>query len=711
VAVAALVLGVAGGLARAQGAAPARDPHLGPAAEALARGDLAGAVQRLAALADGREPGARAQLLLGYALLRLGRPAEAIPPLDQAAANHATLGDYALAWLAEAQREARRPEAAAATIARLLERHPDSLLAERASRELGQVLADLGRLAEAELAYAAHLARFPTAASRPEAMLALAEILLRSGRPREAEPLLRGLWVEWPMRREARAARELLDRLPAAAPLSKEEILARGSALYRANQFQQAWQELGVLLGEPGALGARARYTAGVSAFHARDYAGAARVLLPLVSRGGPSADEALYWLGRSYARGGNPEDATQAYRRLVATYPRSPWADQAFYYAGLLHEDQGRPDEAAKAYGRLIREYPRSEWADVAHWRTGWLRYRAGDLDGAARTFRALAAGYPHSSLRPQATYWEARARHRQGETAEAVRLLRGLAGSFDGYYSRRAREALAGLRLPAPDPGGPPGGPEAPAGAPRESRHLAAARELDLLGLREEAGEELWWLVGAEPDDRGLLAEAAGFFADRGQFERLLTLAKRLLRPLYLQDSTQLPVARYWEFLYPRGHWEVVRDRAGRYRLDPYLVLAVIREESAFAPRAVSRAGARGLMQLMPRTADVVARAHPVGQPLPDGLDSPEVNIALGSAHLAQLLQEFRGEWTHAIASYNAGAQAVRRWLEAQRGKPIDEFVEEIPFTETRLYVKRVLGSYERYVALYAAREARPR
>ena len=706
-----VVLGIAGIARRAADAAPARDPLLAPAVEALARGDAAGAIERLNALGASRDASPRTNLLFGIAPRRLGGSAEAIPPLEHAAANHPTLADYALAWLADAQREARHPEASAATLARLLERHPDSLLAERASRELGRTLVELGRLAEAERVYAAHVSRFPQGTSRPEAMLALAEILIKAGRPREAETLLRSLWVDWPARREARAARELLDRLPGAGPMTREEILARGAALYRANQFQQAWTELGPLVGEPGAVGARARYTAGLSAFHARDYGGAVRVLLPLATRGGPNADEVLYWLGRSYARGGSFDDAAQTYRRLVHSYPRSTWADQALYYLGLLHEDQGRPEDAAKAYDRLVREYPRSDWADVALWRKGWMRYRAGDFEGAAKTLRDLATAYPASSLRPQAAYWEARALSRQGETAEAVRALRTLAASFDGYYSRRARETLGGLGLPAPDPTGPSGGAEPSAGAPRESRHLGAARELDLLGLREEAGEEFWWLVGAQPEDRATLAEAAAFFADRGQYERLVTLAKKVLRPLYVQDTTQLPVPRYWEFLYPRGHWDLVRDRAGRQRLDPYLVLAVIREESAFAPRAVSRAGARGLMQLMPKTADVVARAQPVGEALPDALDSPAANIALGSAYLAQLLQEFRGEWTHAIASYNAGPQAVRRWLDAQRGKPLDEFVEEIPFLETRLYVKRVLGSYERYVGLYAAREARPR
>jgi soluble lytic murein transglycosylase len=375
VAGAVLVLGIAGAARRIAGAAPARDPLLAPAVEALAHGDAAGAVERLNALGTSRDSSPRANLLLGYALLRLGRSAEAIPPLEHAAANHPTLADYALAWLADAQREARRPDASAATLARLLERHPDSLLAERASRELGRTLVELGRLAEAERVYAAHVSRFPSGASRPEALLALAEVLFKTGRPREAEPLLRSLWVDWPTRREARAARELLDRLPGAAPMTKEELLARGSALYRANQFQQAWTELGPLLGEPGALGARARYTAGLSAFNARDYGGAARVLLPLVARGGANADEVLFWLGRSYARGGNADEAAQTYRRLVNAYPRSAWADQALNSLGLLHEDQGRPEEAAKAYDWLIREYPRSDWADVALWRKGWRR------------------------------------------------------------------------------------------------------------------------------------------------------------------------------------------------------------------------------------------------------------------------------------------------------------------------------------------------
>jgi soluble lytic murein transglycosylase len=138
---------------------------------------------------------------------------------------------------------------------------------------------------------------------------------------------------------------------------------------------------------------------------------------------------------------------------------------------------------------------------------------------------------------------------------------------------------------------------------------------------------------------------------------------------------------------------------------------VLGLIREESAFAPRAVSRTGARGLMQLMPQTADLTARENRLPPVAPAALETPEVNIRIGVHHLADLFREFGGNLSLTLASYNAGKQSVQRWVQRFGVADEVEFVEDIPYAETRGYVKRVLGSYERYRTLYAAKQTENR
>ena len=151
-------------------------------------------------------------------------------------------------------------------------------------------------------------------------------------------------------------------------------------------------------------------------------------------------------------------------------------------------------------------------------------------------------------------------------------------------------------------------------------------------------------------------------------------------------------------WRLAYPRAHWPLIVRAAERHGLDPLLILAVIREESRFDPRAVSSANAIGLMQLLPSTAGGVL-GRPVG---PAALMEPALNIRAGTAYLAGLLRRFQGTVPLAVGGYNAGPGGVRRHADLARSD-LDRFVEELPYAETRAYVQRVMQSYGIYRWLY--------
>jgi len=156
--------------------------------------------------------------------------------------------------------------------------------------------------------------------------------------------------------------------------------------------------------------------------------------------------------------------------------------------------------------------------------------------------------------------------------------------------------------------------------------------------------------------------------------------------------------------EYLYPLGYWETVRAAAGAHGVDPLLVLAVIRQESHFEPEAVSSAGARGLMQLLPATARQVASADGAAPPGEPALEDVGTNIDLGTRLLARLLRQYDGSMVKALAAYNGGEDAVAKWERRYAGRAPDEFVELISFRETRDYVKSVLRNYRVYRRLYA-------
>jgi soluble lytic murein transglycosylase len=179
---------------------------------------------------------------------------------------------------------------------------------------------------------------------------------------------------------------------------------------------------------------------------------------------------------------------------------------------------------------------------------------------------------------------------------------------------------------------------------------------------------------------------------------FHRLNQIV-RTLTPVQIRNLPR----EFWTLLYPKTFWDHIIPHATRHRLSPYLVLSLIRQESAFNPRAFSHAGARGLMQLIPSTARIVARQTRVRRFNLHMLFEPHANIQLGTHYFSSQLQQFDHNSVFALAAYNAGPHRVEQWRQRWSDLPIDEFIEQIPFDETRLYVKLILRNLLVYEYLY--------
>jgi soluble lytic murein transglycosylase len=276
--------------------------------------------------------------------------------------------------------------------------------------------------------------------------------------------------------------------------------------------------------------------------------------------------------------------------------------------------------------------------------------------------------------------------------------------------YYWFLARERLRRAGKSVPPAPAPAEAAEKPAST-STGLHARKARALRALGLGEEAAEEYSGQVRAHPEDRAGISEACRGFLDLERFDRAVSLSRQILRPLLVQQDGRAPIRGYWQCAYPRGYWPIVQRYAQQEGLDPFLVTALIREESAFAPRVISSAGAKGLMQLMPQTAEQTVRGRSARAVPAAPLEDPEVNIRIGTMHLADLLRDYGGNLRLSLAAYNAGAAQVRRWQERYGFADEEEITEDIPYTETRNYVKRVLGSYHRYTGLNARLSAESR
>lgn len=412
--------------------------------------------------------------------------------------------------------------------------------------------------------------------------------------------------------------------------------------------------------------------------------------------------DSHLFDYALATSRTGDYATAAVIYRRLLAQHPTSAKADTASYKLGYLHADKGEWDEATAAFAKHIAARPQSKHLDEALWWSGWGAFVQGDDASALLPWSQLQRARPKSSLVPGTLYWTARSMGRKGDTEGERRALERVVNAYPtSGYAWFAAERL-GVRHPARPLAERPAWPSHLASRPEIER----AETLLAVGLLEPARIELVSMASSIPksDRSGRLALAwalieAGAYRD----------GQRLARPYCTapwRDGD--PVAQ--QACYPRPAASVVQATATRFKVPTLVPYGIMTTESALDPSVVSRAGARGLMQLMPKEAEGLHRDLYDARPYhPDLLFNAPYNASLGVAELGTK-QGMLGDVLDgpdivaAIAAYNGGEAAVKRWVDGLGGQPeFDVFAEQIGYTETRRYVRKVLGTVMVYRHVY--------
>ncbi|HWT83219.1 MAG TPA: tetratricopeptide repeat protein, partial [Candidatus Methylomirabilis sp.] len=545
------------------------------------------AIVELQALEAGSPPAdvrMQADLLLGTLLVRQGRWVEAIPWLERASTTYPLLGDYALWHLAGAYRNTGQREWAALALRLLIDKHPDSLLAERASRNLPRDLLESGDSLHAEEAAGRYLATYLQGPGRAEVWTALGEALLKLGRPDKAEEVLRRIWIEFPASPDSLRAKDLLATIPDVRPFSPDELFQRATMFYQSGRYAQAVQELAPFATPGNSREGKARLFMGISAFRLRQYAQAVSWLAPLRDVTGPDRAEAVFWLARGYGRAGDTLRFTETMTLLPDIAPQSLRAEEGLFMLAQAAADNGDPAQARGYLARLLKSYPKSTWTDDALWLQGWLAYKTKDLQGAIASWDSLLLKEPGSPFRVPAIYWRGRVLEGMKKTREAVQAYRTILQTAPDqhYYWFHARQRLEQLGK-----GGLPSLPVVDGSARKEAEsntlRLRKARALRTLGLDEDAAEEYSAQVRTHPEDRGGLAEACRAFLDLERYDKAVWMAGQVLRPLFIQDNGKPPISEFWQCLYPRAHWSLVYEQASRQGLDPFLVTALMREESS--------------------------------------------------------------------------------------------------------------------------------
>jgi len=430
-----------------------------------------------------------------------------------------------------------------------------------------------------------------------------------------------------------------------------------------------------------------------------------------LPETGDDSAALKLYMLAELSRNENDPKTHDALIAQMVARFPTSRWLEEALYSGGNMYLLKRDAAQAIYHYTKLVALFPNSLYAPSAHWRAAWMDYRTRSYPEAARLMDEQIVHYAGGIEEPGALYWRGRIyEDEEHNFAQAVNYYRALSGAYtDYYYGNLARQRLAVLgtqQAVAPAPAlsavQKAQAPELTGDLPENDVHLIKARLLANAALNEYIGPE----IQASPTSGqwGALAQAE-IYASYGEYTRALQSMKHSGISFFTLPMAQVPEV-YWHLLFPQPYWtELVAD-SGKNGLDPYLVASLVRQESEFNAGAVSRANAYGLMQLLPSVGKSMAKKQGMKGFDARRLLDPSVNLELGTENLKLVLDRFGGQMEYALAAYNAGDTPIRQWLASDDYKDVPEFVESIPYTETREYVQAILRNREMYRALYPAR-----
>ncbi len=408
----------------------------------------------------------------------------------------------------------------------------------------------------------------------------------------------------------------------------------------------------------------------------------------------------ALWELARCALKDGDDEDIATAHGEYARRCPQGAFVGDAVWHRARAIERLGDYEGARELYQVLGRSEA-TDFGEECLFRQALCYYVERDHLRAVALFDSLSLAHPG----PRNYYWLGKALERTGALASAESCF-GLAacqGARPSYYSVRAahRLSLGGVSIPARewcrstdlsvallDPAAARSGDHGPVPWSRIRSHLDRAGSLLRVGMRDYAGQECEWAVRRSENHPVVRAIAIKMLEQGMAYRQSMQAAHRW----WCEES----LAELVEYLYPRAYRGIVARACRESDVDSCLLWAVMREESWFDPEAVSRAGAVGLMQLMPHTAESIAEGR--SWSAPSDLRDPDTNIQLGAAHLSDLLREFPF-MEAALAAYNAGRGPARRWLGLARVRDRDTFVESITYGETRSYVQRVGASYAFY------------
>jgi soluble lytic murein transglycosylase len=671
-------------------------------------------LERYAAAHPKDNDGALARLALGIAAYEQKDYDAAISSLSAAGRRLPKLADYVAYYLAAARIEAKDATVNARDLDAV--RSVSSPLASPAAVLEARALIAANRAAEAVRV----LRERPKDIPHPDGDLALAMACEASGEPVQAAAAYQFVYYGYPLSDAAGKAAEAIARLRDGMgrnypPPSTALVFARADKLLAAGDSRRAGAEYRALVAQvDGFARDQARVRAAAADYMAGNVAAASRALRTLSLSRSEADAERLYHIAQCARKMDDDDGMMLAVQLLAEAYPQSAWRFKALVSAANRFLVDNRPERYLPLYQAAYENFPAESLAPVCHWKVAWNSYLNHKDDAAARLRRQVEQ-FPRHTSATAALYFLGRLSEKAGASGEARAYYAKLAERFPNYYyGLLARGRLGAGRLAdaAPDgktaaylngialPPKPRGTGLVPEGA--TTVRIERARLLRGAGLDDLAATELRFGARAGEQPPLLAVELAR--GGETAFQKL-----RLMKSMGI-DYFALLLAEapgtYWESLFPLPYRNELVRNAKLNGLDPFTVAALVRQESEFNPQAVSRAKAYGLTQVMPATGRLLARRAGLRRFSPRMLFQPEVNLKLGTYYIRSLLDKWGGRWEETLAAYNAGPNRAAEWAAWRSYEEPAEFVETVPYTETREYIQAVLRNAAMYRLIYQDR-----
>ena len=666
-------------------------------------------VERYAVKHRADQGGALAHLVLGYAHLQDKDYTKAQKELKIAAARNGELSDYADFFLAQCAAATEDQQQVVNVLKGFSEKYPDSLFKRSADLMRASSLMALGQNDEAVRLLES------MRDSKADVELALGRAYGASGQTAKAVSIWNHVYADMPLSQEASAAQIELLKVSAQGFVSTptlEQRLTRADLLMKGKRYDLAGDEYRAVLDSirsdmsQESLRRQLQVKLAGTLYHTRRLDEAESLLNSIPPSGEESEAERLYYLHEIVRSKDQGDKERQILSEMMQKFPASPWLQEALLSASNMYLLQPDYKNAIEYYRAQFKLFPEGKYSPYSHWKAAWLNLRLGNKDEAKRLMEEQIAMYPAGQEIPPTLYWRARLAEEDGDFDKAGEYYSYILRKFTHYYyADLARERLrfrfnASKHDPLLDK--IPNQDERAGDsfdAPSDDLRVARAQLLTNAALFDFAVRELQ----SEPEKLYAKAEIARVYLKEDRPDRALQSLKHAVPGYFSEEITDMPQWA-WDILFPKPYWNDLTRYAKANGLDPYLVASLIRQESEFNPQAVSYANAWGLMQILPPVGKKLAKEVRLRHFNQEQLTDPAINIELGTRYFKHMVDSFGGQVEYALAAYNAGSDRVKTWQTQGPYRDIYEFVESIPFTQTREYVQAIMRNATVYRLLYS-------